>query len=258
MLASRVVHACERRSTWTLDFGDTMNDELKESAKAIQEVAKTAGKAIDLSDRFGRFITRYIGASLEAAFGIFEDKLKYMRWERQVRLMQRANDFLSEEGFTQPTRAIPLKFAVPLLEAASLEDDDDLQDLWAKLIVNSAIETSGVIINRTFIDILERLSPMEAKILNVVYSIPYDDMHHHGVDTRNLPESAKAFPEKSANIERVEPAEEVKLALANLDRLGCISVSRSMGGGQLFGTLNPTLLGKRFVEACKLPSERAI
>src|SRR5712692_8992554 len=123
-----------------------MTDELKESAKAVQEVAKTAGKAIDLSEKFGVFITRYVGASLTAAFGIFEDKLKYMRWERQVRLMQRANDFLSNEGFDQPTRVIPLKFAVPLLEAASLEDDDYLQDLWAKLLVNSAIETSGVII----------------------------------------------------------------------------------------------------------------
>jgi len=235
-----------------------MNDELKESAKAVQEVAKTAGKAIDVSEKFGMFMARYVGASLTAAIGIFEDKLKYLRWERQVRLMQRAHDFLSSEGFDQPTRAIPLKFAVPLLEAASLEDDDYLQDLWAKLIVNSAIETSGVMINRTFIDILERLSPMEAKILDVVYAIPYDDMHHRGVDTRNLPESAKSFPEKSAKIERVEPTDEVKLSLANLDRLGCISVSRSMGGGQLFGTLNPTLLGKRFIEACKLQSEREI
>jgi len=235
-----------------------MNDEIKESAKAVQEVAKTAGKAIDLSEKFGQFISQYVGASLSASFGIFEDKLKYMRWERQIRLMQRANDFLLKEGFAQPNQEIPLKFAVPLLEAASLEDDDYLQDLWAKLIVNSAIETSGITINRTFIDILERLSPMEAKILNVVYEIPYEDMHHHGVDTRNLPRSAVSFPEKSAQIERMEPPEEVKLALANLDRLGCISVSRSMGGGQLFGGLNPTLLGKRFFEACKLPSERTI
>lgn len=233
-----------------------MTDELKESAKAVQEVAKTAGKAIDLSEKFGTFITRYVDASLTAAFGIFEDKLKYMRWERQIRLMQRANDFLVNEGLNQPTRAIPLKFAVPLLEAASLEDDDYLQDLWAKLIVNSAIETSGVVINRTFIDILERLSPIEAKILNVVYAIPFDDMHHHGADTRNLPESANAFPENSAKNEIVEPAEEVKLALASLDRLGCISIGRSMGGGQLFGMLNPTLLGKRFVEACTLRSDK--
>ena len=67
-----------------------MNDELKESVKAVQEVAKDAGKAIDLSDKFGMFITRDVGGSVTAAFGIFEDKLKCMRWERQGRLMQRA------------------------------------------------------------------------------------------------------------------------------------------------------------------------
>ena len=63
-----------------------MNDEIIESAKAVQEVAKTAGKAIDMSYRFGIFIKQYVDASLSAAFGIFEDKLKYMRsGEHQVK-----------------------------------------------------------------------------------------------------------------------------------------------------------------------------
>lgn len=233
-----------------------MNSGKVESAKAVQEVSKLAGKMIDSCDEFGRFITDYADASLSVAFGIFEDKLRYMRWERQVRLMQRANSFLAQEGFDKPTRVIPLKYAVPLLQAASLEDDDYLQDLWAKLIVNSVIPTNGALINRTLIDILERLSPVEAKILNVVYEIPYEDMHHHGVCTRNLPESALRLGEHGEQGDKGEPKDEVKFALANLDRLGCISVARSMGGGQLFAQINPTLLGKTLVDACKLPSEK--
>ena len=46
--------------------------------------------------------------------------------------MQRAEQLLLEAGLSNPTRAIALKLAVPLLEAASLEDDDYLQDLWAR------------------------------------------------------------------------------------------------------------------------------
>jgi hypothetical protein len=57
------------------------DDTLNETAKATQEVAKTAGKAIDSVSEFGKFIARFIEGSLEAGVGIFEDKLRYMRWE---------------------------------------------------------------------------------------------------------------------------------------------------------------------------------
>lgn len=235
-----------------------MNEELeatKEAAKAVQETAKTVGKALDITEKLGRFISRYTGESLELAFGIIGDKLKYLRWERQIRLMMRANEFLKKEGLERPTREIPIKFVVPLLQASSLEDDDYIQDLWAKLLVNAANEESKVEINRAYIDILERLTPIEARILKIIYTIPYEEMQHRGVATEFLPHSAKAFPEKSDKRNINEPNEEVILALANLDRLGCLSVGRSMGGGQLFGMVNPTLFGKKFVDACTLPSE---
>ena len=56
-------------------------DPFTESAKAVQEVAITAGKAIDVTQKFGGFISQYIAGTLEQSMGIFEDKLKYMRWE---------------------------------------------------------------------------------------------------------------------------------------------------------------------------------
>ncbi|BBE51820.1 hypothetical protein OYT1_ch2304 [Ferriphaselus amnicola] len=107
-------------------------DPVSETAKAVQEVAKTTGKAIDAGQQFGEFISRYIAGSIEQGFGIVEDKLKYMRWENQVKLMHRAAKLSEQIGLTRPNRAIPLKLAVPLFEAASLEDDERLQDLWAQ------------------------------------------------------------------------------------------------------------------------------
>ena len=89
--------------------------------------------------------------------------------------MKRAEDFMREINLSQPTRPLQLKFAIPLLQAASLEEDDYLQDLWAKLLVNAANESSGVDEKRTFIDILERLTPIEARILEKVYSLPFEE-----------------------------------------------------------------------------------
>lgn len=236
------------------------SDEIVEVAKATQEVSKAATKALNTAEKFGGFISRFVAGTFEQAMGIFEDKLKYLRWERQERLFLRAQSFLRQEGIGRPNNPIPLKYAVPLLEAASLEENDGLQDLWAKLLVNFSIDWSGIEPSRTYIDILERLSPLEAKIVNAVYLNPYDRMQHNGVATQKLPQKAEVLPDKKDEALReeikIEPGIDVKLALANLDRLGVLSVSRSMGGGQLFGRINPTLLGKAFFEACSLSSEK--
>ncbi len=97
---------------------DEESGEIVEGAKAAQEIAKTTGMAIDAADKLGTFIARITGGSLKQAFGILEDTLKYARWKRSVRLIMRAREFLKEVGLEEATRTIPLKVAIPLLQAA--------------------------------------------------------------------------------------------------------------------------------------------
>ncbi len=175
-----------------------------------------------------------------------------MRWERQLRLMQRADQMLKEIGLTQPTRHIPLKLAIPLLEAASLEDDDYLQDLWAKLLVNAANGASSATLQRAYISVLEQLTPLEAAILQKIYALPYDQTRHEGVEVGKLPVEAAVGKDDGKQDQLPEATEDIRLALANLARLGCIGIQKSWGGGELFKIVNPTLLGKSFVEACTL------
>jgi hypothetical protein len=227
-------------------------DSVSETAKAAQEIAKTTGKAIDAGQRFGTFISKYVAGSIEEGMGIVEDKLKYMRWERQLRLMQRADQLLIEAGLTHPTRAVQLKLAVPLLAAASLEEDDLLQDLWARLLVNAANAQSHITLHRAYISVLEQLTPLEAFILQKIYSLPYEQTRHAGIEVGRLPGEVTVGNEGGSNAELIEPDEEIKLALANLARLGCIIIGKSWDGGELFDSVNPTLLGKSFVEACTL------
>ncbi len=44
----------------------------------------------------GNFITPLIKGNVEQWIGIFEDKLKYIRWERQQRLIKRSHEVLEE------------------------------------------------------------------------------------------------------------------------------------------------------------------
>jgi Abortive infection alpha len=222
---------------------------LDEPAKAAQEIAKATGQVVDAGREVGSFIARFIAGPLEQGMGIFEDKLRYMRWERQLRLMTQANEKMRSLGLNGPDRGIPMKLAVPLFQAAAMEEDNYLQDRWVNLLVNGANSHSGIDIQRSFIEILEQITSLEAQILDVIYQLP-DDSGHMGVITDSLPNAAHIGVDESATSEA--PSSKIQLALGNLARLGCLRIRSSWGGGEIFQRVNMTVLGREFVTACRL------
>ena len=226
---------------------------IDEEATAVAEVAKTTRTAIGATEKLGKFISKYIGGPLEQAVGIYEDKLKYRRFENQLALMERAQILLKKKGLSQPSNVIPLKLAVPLFEYASLEDEEELQELWAALLVNAGTAGSGVDVKLAYIEILKSISALEAQILNQVYSINFEEALHKGVFTKDLPQKVSInTKENSTNDNELIMSDELKIALSNLDRIGCLSIVKSMGGGHIFSLVNPTLLGASFVRACQV------
>ena len=147
-----------------------------ETAKAAQEVAKATSKGIDAGRELGGFFARFIGGPIEQASDIVEDKLRYLRWERQVRLMKRAEEFLEQQGLQAPTRSVPMKVAIPILEAASMEENDELQDIWARLLVNAADADSGADVTRSFVTVLQDFGPLEAQLLQAVHDAPVPEL----------------------------------------------------------------------------------
>lgn len=221
--------------------------------ETIKEVAKTTGKIADMLQTMGPFIGKFISGSLEQASGIWEDKLKYRRYENQIKLMIKAEFLLKKVGISTPTKTIPDKVVIPLFEYASVEEDEYLQEMWARLLVNAGNKDSHININLTYVEILKSLSSLEAKILNTLYSVSFNEALHDGLSTKNLPNKTSINPPKEEVDDKdFNLSKEIIFSLANLDRLGCLSICRSMGGGQLFSRVNPTLMGKLFIDACSI------
>lgn len=93
------------------------------------------------------------------------DLVRYQRWKIQIWIAQKARIYLEERGI-EPN-AVPLKILVPLLDAASLEDDDDedMQARWAALLANAAAGENGAYVSPAFPRILAELTPPEAALL---------------------------------------------------------------------------------------------
>ena len=230
-----------------------MSDESKaltELGKAGQELAKTASKGIDVVQKFGEFVARYASGPFEQVSSMATDSLRYYRLERLLRFEKKINDLMKETGEVSPTKTIPLKMALKLLQSASIEDNDYLQDMWATLLVNSSISRYDIDLHPVYIEILNSVTPLEAAILDKIYYLPLDKHRHHSIVTGQLPK--EVFFREDGQEEVILPSEEVSLALANLTRLGCLSRSTTWGGTESLTTVNPTVIGRNLVKACRL------
>ncbi len=143
---------------------------MEEIADAVKEVAKTTGQAIKTVDRLGRFFATVMGESIDATCGMLADTLKYKRWERQIMLVEKAERLINDKGLSNRSIPISPKLALPVFQNASLEDDDLLHDLYAKLLV-TAIDPEVQTRRTAFAEIIRQLEPIDVNILQAMYTI---------------------------------------------------------------------------------------
>jgi hypothetical protein len=60
------------------------------------------------------------------------------------------------------------KLLLPLVQAASLENDPSLADLWAALLANAADPKGTIHVEPAFVEILKQLNPLQVKVLDTL------------------------------------------------------------------------------------------
>lgn len=251
-----------------------MTKEIVETAKAVQEVAKTTSQAIAATEKLGGFVAKTIGEPLQATINILTDHLKFIRWKRQVRLLDRCQEVLRERRIEGKFRIIPPQLALPIISNASFEEDDFLQDLWVSLLI-SAIDPACEMPRSAFIDILRQLTPLDAKILKVIFE------KHNPQKDKDSAAYVKKYvnPKEKTGAEYISPSripisadsiisaifgvnrESYEVSIDNLVRVGCVSLFRDiwvrMHDAETinrkqsnYDQVTITALGVKFVKAC--------
>lgn len=112
---------------------------------------------------------------------------------------------------------IPPKMSLPLIEKMSLEHEEDMYDMWARLLVASGKEYNPIQIQ--YIDILSKLGNFEAKLLKDVYLKQRGKDGKDRIDSYERLKSKAEFDEayKSSRIQEQinHIAEEVNSALSS-------------------------------------------
>jgi len=210
------------------------------------EIAKIS----QLADKALEFLGKVVNPPLEELGGLLADKVKFWRFKNQVNVILKAKSFLEEKGI-QP-RKIPLKTLAPLLEHSSWEENPDMQTKWASLLANAAKPEYSCDIHSTYIEILNQLSPLEAKLLDLLFN-----------EYERTPSDKKAAlffsKEKICQVMNI-PSEKFDIITDNLFRLNLLQPPASHGGVSIgkypivlrtYEVIQLTTLGCDFVRHCR-------
>jgi hypothetical protein len=235
-----------------------MNEEELALAKAAAE-----GTAAGLTKSLHEVVLNLAGPASKE-FGLeLGEMFKDWRQKRALERGQRALRILKERR--APRRLIPIPVFVPLLEAASLETNSELQERWSQLLASAADANRGEI-TRAYGEILAELTPQDARLLDWVLD------HEPEVD-QNVPEMSEEVAAQPIQLARPPRAtfdslvkefslspEEFLLTCSRLERVGVCDVGRfvfptrlgnSGTGPRRYDSIALRPLGVAFIRACR-------
>ena len=85
----------------------------------------------------------------------------------QARTQDASKDRANVEGSGHHPQAVSPRLFLPILDRASIEDDEDLHSRWAALLANAGTSPNSV--HPSFIEILRQLTPDDAHLLDKLY-----------------------------------------------------------------------------------------
>ena len=129
---------------------------------ALTAVATVAAK-------HGTYLSKVIGSIPEDALGLaVGDWLKEKRRLNLAKLKDSVDKQISDLRQSRISDPSPSSL-LPILRAAADESRETLQSMWANLLAN-LLTDGGKRVRRLFFDILERLDPLDAKVLDFLWS----------------------------------------------------------------------------------------
>jgi hypothetical protein len=131
-------------------------------AKAGDVVAEVAKKEAD------SFLQATLGEPLKAVGGLLADHINVRRHANLIKAVVNAKQQLSQAGVAP--KEVPLSIIHPAIEAASLEEDPDMQVVWANLLANAADPRRGSPLLPSFPGILKDLVSRDAKFLAALHA----------------------------------------------------------------------------------------
>jgi Abortive infection alpha len=176
-------------------------------------------------------------------------------------VLTKAQEMIREAG-VQPG-PVPMKTVVPLLEYASLEEDEYLREKWAAVLANAAVSSGKV--HASFAEVLRQLTPQGVLFLDALFTLTEKRMaeflsqppqNQGGDPAKNLGmqhELLELFRKTVQIANADDVGSEFSIVLTNLRR------SNIVEGPVLARTqVSFTAFGLEFIRSCRPPESKIL
>jgi hypothetical protein len=206
---------------------------------------------------FTAVVRRMLGPAADELAEMSRDQVRVYRYGRQMKLLQKVERLANAAGFTpQP---VPPKILFPLLEGASLEDDEKLHDTWAALLANAASPDHPEKVRPRFIAILRQMSPDEMDTLKLVANTTDEASNCRAVELESDGQMIRTQPIRTHCLEKRSVPRPGENAICHYRRLHvCLQILATAGLVEIReGTTTLMPLGNAFLRVCRPPKAGA-
>jgi Abortive infection alpha len=174
------------------------------------EQAKLGQEFIKAVSGLGGWFADILGDTPKDLVGyLIGDRVKVKRVERLAALWQSTCERLQDRG-TDPEPP-SLKYAIPILEAAADEENEELQDLWSRLLAAAMDPNRRDAMRQSLIASVKQMDPIDVLVLKAVHNHP-EEWHPGAAD-------ALAVLLKCS-------ADEIVVSIDHLSELDCLPTSQ--------------------------------
>lgn len=132
---------------------------IKPFGEAAEQITKAAIEGVT------SFLNIVFKPGLEELGYMFKDKVRLWRLNNIIKVIEKAKGRMSFDGQELNLYANP-RVGLSIMECCSEVDNDELQEMWAGLFVSSCTSDGCDDSNMNFVDLLRRMSSVEARIID--------------------------------------------------------------------------------------------
>jgi hypothetical protein len=182
-------------------------------AEALKELAGGARGAL----------RRAFGDALSTFGDMLDDRMKLWRFENLLKIQRRVDQIVQERNVApELLKSLPFGDSMRVLEAASQEDEEAIQDLWARLVLKASIGPNAHHVSKIHIELIRSLTPPDRALLELLYPSVVGKLFASAEEVRSYSDSLN---QRANSSWRLFDGEERSVSVQNLTRLRCITAT---------------------------------
>jgi hypothetical protein len=133
----------------------------------IEKILDNLNIPKQILDKSEQLLKALFGQSFDEFGGIIADRVKLRRFKNQIKIFSDAQKILHENNINP--QKVNLKVLAPLIDISSLEEEENLQSKWSKLIAYVVGGNKDTVFQQNCINILSKLTSEEAVLLEQLF-----------------------------------------------------------------------------------------